>query len=118
MKLLLLAFVSFVAPAFAANITGQWSVDGNLNGTPISFDCTFQQADKKLTGSCKAYQFSVTATGSVEEDTVQFSYIYNFAGEPYKCTYTGKLNGTSEVRGTIVVSGIEGSKGDFVARKS
>lgn len=107
-----------LSPAAAADISGQWSVDGKLNGTPVSFDCSFRQTEKKLTGSCKAYQFDVTATGTVEDDTVQFSYVYDFAGAPYKCTYTGKLNGATEFRGTIVVSGIDGSTGEFVAKKT
>ena len=102
----------------AADMTGHWSVDGNLNGNPVSFDCVFQQVEKKLTGACKAYEFAVTATGTVEEGRVQFSYIYKFAGEPYKCTYSGLLTGDSEVKGSIIVAGIDGTKGEFVAKKS
>jgi hypothetical protein len=124
MKLLSLIVVCLITPALcpfahagAADITGQWSIDGSLNGTPISFDCAFKQVEKRLAGSCKAYQFAVTASGTVEEDTVQFSYIYNFAGAPYKCTYTGKLNGASELKGSIAIAGIDGSKGEFVAKR-
>lgn len=120
MKLSLLLAVSLltVPHVLAADITGSWAVDGNLNGTPISFDCAFQQMEKKLTGTCKAYQFDVTATGTIDEDNIQFSYTYNFAGEPYKCTYTGKLTSATEVKGAITVAGIEGSKGEFVAKKT
>jgi hypothetical protein len=118
MRLLLFLLICFVAPALAADLTGKWSIDGNMHGNPISFDCVFQQTEKNLRGSCKADEFSAALTGAVNDDVVQFSFIYSFAGEPYTCTYTGKLTGVSEIKGYIVITGIDGTKGEFVAKKS
>lgn len=89
-----------------------------MNGNAVSFDCTFRQDNKKITGSCKGYEFAAPVTGSVAEDVVQFSFPYNFAGTPYTCTYTGTLTRGSELKGSIVVTGIDGTKGEFVAKKA
>lgn len=118
MKLLLFLLFSSVLPVLAADVSGKWSIDGSMHGNPVSFDCSFEQKEKKLTGSCKAYDFSGPLTGSVADDVIQFSIVYNFAGVPYTCTYTGTLVSEREVRGSIVVTGIDGTKGEFVAKKS
>ncbi|MDQ1470257.1 MAG: hypothetical protein QOJ99_1737 [Bryobacterales bacterium] len=89
-----------------------------MNGNAVSFDCTFRQDDKRITGSCKGYEFAANVTGSVAEEVVQFSFIYTFAGTPYTCTYTGTLTNNAELKGSIVVAGIDGSKGEFVAKKA
>jgi hypothetical protein len=107
-----------VAPAAPVDITGKWSVDGTMNGSAVSFDCAFRQNDKRITGSCKGYEFAAEVTGSVAEEVVQFSFVYTFAGTPYRCTYTGTLTHDSELKGSIVVAGIDGTKGEFVAKKA
>jgi hypothetical protein len=111
-------FIPAAAPAAGVDITGKWSVDGSMNGNAVSFDCTFRQDEKRITGSCKGYEFAAAVTGSVAEEVVQFSFIYNFAGVLYTCTYTGTLTHDSELKGSIAVTGIDGTKGEFVAKKA
>jgi hypothetical protein len=123
MRLLFVCLISWflvpaVAPGASADMTGKWSVDGSMNGNAVSFDCTFRQDDKRITGSCKGYEFAAAVTGSVAEEVVQFSFVYNFAGMPYTCTYTGTLTRDSELKGSIAVTGIDGTKGEFVAKKA
>ena len=49
--LLLLSIV--VVPVFAADVTGNWKLNINLNGVPELL-CTVTQNDQRLEGTCKA----------------------------------------------------------------
>jgi hypothetical protein len=118
MRNFLLLLIVSVFPAVAADITGKWSIDGSMNGNPISFDCTFEQKEHTVTGSCKGYDLASPVTGAVSGEGIRFSIVYNFAGVPYTCTYTGRLTSDTELKGSVTVAGIDGSRGEFTGKKS
>lgn len=118
MKKLILTLLLSLAPAFAEDVTGKWTFDTNFLGSRDTVECTFRQSSTKLSGSCKGEQFPESnAMGKVNEGNVQFSFVYLFAGQSYNCSYQGKLNGDTELAGSIVITGIDGVTGEFKAKK-
>jgi hypothetical protein len=81
-------------------------------------ECKLQQSGAVVAGTCKGDTFpEAKASGSVDQDNVQFSFILLFAEQQYPCTYKGKLLGNGELQGSILITGIDGVNGEFRAKK-
>jgi hypothetical protein len=118
MKNLILLLAFSAVPMLAEDITGKWTFNTDFLGNRDTVECIFQQNAANLSGACKSEQFPETsATGTVNEDNIQFSFVYLFAGQSFTCTYKGKATGNAELSGSIVVSGIDGVTGEFKAKK-
>ncbi len=107
--LTVLAVTAFVLPAFAADISGSWTLTGDVVGNAISMKCAFKQSGAALTGTCTGGDGSSPTTGSVAEGKVTFTHTVN-RGQAYELTYTGTLDsaGTS-MKGDIAVMGVSGT---------
>ncbi len=108
-----------IAPAFAADISGTWNaqveLEGGGQGAP-SF--TLKQAGGKLTGSFTNPTFSnQPLTGTVTGDSFSFDVNAEVQGFAVKISYKGKLEGGKLV-GTMsrTVNG-ETTPGKFTASK-
>jgi hypothetical protein len=113
MKTFLLTFLAAATllPALsAADISGAWTIAGDVVGNQLNMRCTFKQDGANLTGTCGG---DVT-TGSVADGKVTFSHVVN-RGQDFELTYTGTLNsaGTS-IKGAVEVMGVSG---EFTATK-
>lgn len=116
MKALALLFCTL--PALAADATGKWDVAADFLGTKTDFTCAFEQHEKVLTGKCQGEDFpEVTIAGEVIENTIRFSYTYQFAGADYFCTYNGSFGDDGNMKGSIVIRTIDGVTGAFTAKK-
>jgi hypothetical protein len=116
-KLLVFSALLISSTAFAAgtpNLAGQWTVHNSIAGNESDQDCKFVQADNKLTGSCKDAEKEVQVTGSIEKNKVTWTYQSEYNGTPLTLTYTGTLDDSSKITGSVEVSPF-GVTGDFTA---
>jgi hypothetical protein len=116
-KLLAFSTLLFASTAFAAgtpNLTGQWTVHNSIAGNESDQDCKFVQTDNKLTGSCKDTEKEVQVTGSIDKNKVTWTYPSEYNGTPLTLTYTGTLDDSSKIAGSVEVSPF-GVTGDFTA---
>lgn len=116
-KLLVFSALLISSTAFAAgtpNLTGQWAVHNSIAGNESDQDCKFVQTDNKLTGSCKDTEKEVQVTGSIDKNKVTWTYQSDYKGTPLTLTYTGTLDDSSKIAGSVEVSPF-GVTGDFTA---
>jgi len=110
-KALLIAVSGFVLvlPAAAANISGTWTINGDVVGNPISMKCAFTQDGMKISGTCTGALGSTATTGSIAENKVTFQHTVE-REQVYQLTYSGTLDaaGTS-MQGEIAVAGVTGT---------
>ncbi len=55
MKIIILGAIlasTLVLPAAAADISGSWSIEGDVVGNPVAMKCAFTQEGAKFTGTC------------------------------------------------------------------
>ena len=100
------AFVLLATPDIsAADLSGNWTIDGDVQGNPVNMTCTIQQAaDAKITGKCLLNGSEQTEIdGTAKDSTFKFS----FTVQGYTLTYTGTLEGDS-MSGDIEVAGANG----------
>jgi hypothetical protein len=110
-RIILVAFAvaAFAIPSFAADISGTWSITGDVVGNPVNMKCAFTQDGPKVSGTCTGEAGSTPTTGSVAADKVTFTHTVQ-RDQAYELTYSGTLDaaGTS-MKGEIAVMGVTGT---------
>ena len=99
-RVALLALFGLVAPVSAADVTGNWKLNINLNGVPELL-CTVTQKDQRLEGTCKAGdEAGVNLNdGRVNGDQVSWSWKVT---TPDANTWTYLFTGTLDTNGNII----------------
>lgn len=89
----------------AADLSGNWNIDGDVQGNPVNLTCTVQQAaDAKITGKCQVNGMEATEIEGAAKDA---AFKFSFTVQGYTLTYTGTLEGDS-MSGDIEVAGANG----------
>jgi hypothetical protein len=103
------AVALFALPSFAADISGTWTITGDVVGNAVNMKCAFTQDGTKVSGTCKGEAGSTPTTGSVTADKVTFTNTVQ-RDQAYELTYTATLDaaGTS-MKGEIAVMGVTGT---------
>ena len=119
MKRLLFAAAVALAPiaASAADLSGDWTVNGNFDSMGIKYAlaCTFAvDSGGKLTGPCKSDQGDVATTGTVAGTAVEFGYDTTYQGSPVHLDYKGTVQSDGSLSGTVDTGGPQGT---FTATK-
>ncbi|HLY17229.1 MAG TPA: hypothetical protein VKR61_08385 [Bryobacteraceae bacterium] len=121
MKLVIAAFLIAAATvAFAAenaSLAGKWNLHYNISGYDGNLDCTFDQKDKDVTGTCKSSDGTVSVTGKVDDKAVTLQYKTQYNGDDLTIVYTGKLESAAKFAGTVTVQPM-GADGEFTATQS
>src|SRR5687767_8769285 len=97
----LLALLLTVVPVCAADETGSWKLNINLNGVPELL-CTVTQKDQRLEGTCKAVGEKDGVSlddGRVNGDQVSWSWKVT---TPDTNTWTYRFTGTLDANGSII----------------
>jgi hypothetical protein len=96
----LLALLLTVVPVCAADVTGNWKLNINLNGVPELL-CTVTQKDQRLEGTCKAGDEAGVSLndGRVNGDQVSWSWKVT---TPDANTWTYLFTGTLDASGNII----------------
>ena len=115
--LLLLSTVAFAAPADTVSMAGKWHIHSSIAGNDSESDCTFEQKDGNLSGTCTSNNGSVNITGKVDGKKVTWSYKSEYNGSPLTVTHEGMLNGSDKIFGTASVPEYS-VDGDFTAARS
>ena len=105
--LLAVSACALVLPALGADISGSWSITGDVVGNPVNMKCAFMQDGTKISGTCSGGEAgSIKSTGSVTDNKVTFQH----SAQGYDLTYTATLDaaGTS-MQGEIAVAGVTGT---------
>jgi hypothetical protein len=104
---LLMVLLLVVGIAAAADVSGKWSIQGDVQGNAVGLDCSAlkQTPDGKITGSCTINGGdAVTVNGEVKGDKVRFS----FETGGYTLEYAGDLSADA-MKGEIQVAGVSGT---------
>ena len=102
--LTLLLLLPFAPGINAADLSGKWTIDGDVQGNPVGLACTIEQAADKISGKCQVNGMeSVDIDGTAKDNTFKFA----FTIQGYTLTYSGTLEGET-VAGDIEVAGVTG----------
>jgi len=110
-KILLAALAATLSifTAAAADISGSWTLTGDVVGNAINMKCAFTQDGTKVTGTCGGAMGNSPTTGTVTDDKVTLQHSIT-QGQTYDLTYSGTLDGTGNtIRGDIAVMGVTGT---------
>ena len=105
--ILLLAMLPLAAPNLAAAeaMSGQWTLEGDVQGNQVNLNCTFaHSAETKLEGKCEVNGMEMTEVAGEVKDA-EFRFSFTVAG--YTLVYIGKVQGDT-VGGDIQVAGVTG----------
>jgi len=114
MKRLLIAAAFAFAPAsvFAADMSGTWTIHGDIGGSiQWTSACTLAQgADGKLSGTCKGTQNEdAAASGQATATTVELAYDTTYQGSPVHLDYKGDIQPDGTAKGTVDTGGPAGT---------
>ena len=114
----LLALLLTVVPVCAADVTGNWKLNINLNGVPELL-CTVTQKDQRLEGTCKAGDEAGVSLndGRVNGDQVSWSWkVTTPDGNTWTYLFTGTLDASGNIiKGLARFSAGSGSKQNEVS---
>lgn len=103
-------------PVLAADVGGDWKIEGSIGQMPVSIVCTLSQADSKLTGVCRNQEVGdLPLTGEAKGDTAAWTYDVNFQGQQFTVSYNGTLQSPTDMQGSISVGG--NPSGSFTGKK-
>ena len=90
----------------APDVSGKWTIDGDVQGNAVNLKCDVQQsAQAKVSGKCEVNGTdTVDMAGDVTDTALKFAITV----QGYTLTYTGKLDGDT-VSGDIEVAGTGGT---------
>ncbi len=118
MKSLLLAvLVSAGLLSTTTDVSGDWTIAGDVQGVAINENCTFTQTDTKLAGTCTNTGKQFDTTGTVEDKKVTFKHAGQYQGDPLTLTFTGVVRDDGSLSGAIYVDPLA-VDGNFAAKKA
>lgn len=88
----------------AADLSGNWTIDGDVQGNPVNLTCAVQQADLKIAGKCQVNGMEATEIEGAAKDA---AFKFSFTVQGYTLTYSGTVEGNS-MTGDIEVAGATG----------
>jgi hypothetical protein len=96
---------------FAAGLTGDWKVDGDVTGNPVALVCSLKQDDAKLSGKCVSSNGNIDSpvTGKVDGKNVAFQFDFNYNGMALTMAFAGTNDADASMKGSIEVMGVQGS---------
>ena len=113
----LVAAPALVAASDSVSVAGKWHVHDSIAGNDSDADCTFEQKDADLAGTCKIDTESVTITGKVDGKKVTWSYKSEYNGSPLTVVHEGTLSADNKITGKASVPEYS-VDGDFTATQA
>ena len=107
------------APKAAApdvDVSGTWSISGDVQGVGVEETCTVVQQDVVLSGSCNTSTGKYDLKGKLDGHTVTFNHGGKYQGSDLIITFIGKVAADGTMAGTIDVDPFNAS-GSFSAKK-
>lgn len=110
---MLFALVGF---AFAADISGTWNFDVQLDAGSGAPTFTFQQEGEKITGTYKGQLGEAPLSGTVKGNAVQFTFKVSQGGESLTAKFDGTIESATSMKGKADYSGL--ASGTWTAKKA
>ena len=89
----------------AADLSGSWTIDGDVQGNAVGLACVITQtADAKIAGKC---QVNGSETTEIEGAAKDAGFKFAFTIQGYTLTYSGTVEGDA-MNGDIEVAGATG----------
>ena len=108
----LIAVALFAVAALAADISGTWSADVNLDAGSGTATFVLKHTGDQITGTYSGALGDAKVTGTVKGDAVEWGFEHSEAG---KVRYSGTLKSAAKIEGTVEYGQL--GKGTFVASK-
>ena len=102
--LVLMGLSLWPAGTTAADLSGNWTIDGDVQGNPVGLTCVIEQSDAKIAGKCQVNGMEATEIDGAAKDA-GFKFAFTVMG--YTLTYSGTVEGDS-MNGDIEVAGATG----------
>jgi hypothetical protein len=99
------------------SLVGKWDVYTSIGGNDSNMQCTFDQKDAVVTGSCVTEKGNVEITGKVDGGKITWSYKSDYQGMPLTVQYAGAMTSATRMKGTVDVPEF-GVSGEFTANQS
>jgi len=99
------------------DVSGDWTITGDVQGVGVTDLCTLIQTDAKLSGSCSMSGKKYDTTGSVDGKKITFKHGGEYQGDPLTLTYIGIIADDGSFSGAIGVDPM-GVDGTFAAKKA
>ncbi|MGI4756415.1 MAG: hypothetical protein ACRYGF_06145 [Janthinobacterium lividum] len=112
-------FAALPAAALApadVDLSGTWTVAGDVQGVAVEETCTLVQQDVVLTGSCDTSSGKYDVKGKIDGKTATFSHGGKYQGSDFVMTFTGKIGADGAMTGTMDVDPFNVT-GSFSAKK-
>ncbi len=126
MKRWILCALAAAMPALAAtapraaapdvDLSGTWSISGDVQGVGVEETCTVVQQDAALSGSCDTSTGKYDLRGKLDGRTATFSHGGKYQGSDLTITFTGKVGADGTMTGTMDVDPFNAT-GSFSAKK-
>ncbi|MBM3724707.1 MAG: hypothetical protein FJW40_04700 [Acidobacteria bacterium] len=114
MRKLLIAFALSLG-LHAADVTGTWIAQVETSAGSGSPTFVFKQEGEKITGTYSGALGDAKVAGTVKGDDIVFAFQVEPGGEKVEVTYKGKLEGSTKMKGTLVIPGL--GEGTFTATR-
>lgn len=105
------------AAAADVDLSGTWTISGDVQGVGVEETCTVVQQDVALTGSCDTSTGKYDLKGKLDGRTATFSHGGKYQGSDLVITFTGKVAQDGSMTGTMDVDPFNAT-GSFSAKKS
>jgi hypothetical protein len=97
-------FLSLVRAGAALDLSGNWIIDGDVQGNAVSLACAVKQDAAKIAGKC---QVNGTENTEMEGTAGDKDFKFAFSVQGYTLTYSGTFDGDA-MSGDIEVAGVTG----------
>lgn len=104
------------APAADLDLSGTWTISGDVSGVGVDETCAVTQQDVVLTGSCDTASGKYDLKGKLDGKTATFSHGGKYQGSDFVMTFTGKVAADNTMTGTMDVDPFNVT-GTFSAKK-
>jgi hypothetical protein len=105
-----LAVLGLALSASAADLSGTWTLTGDVEGNEINLKCILTQTGEKLSGTCTGTGNTAATTGAVTANKVTLQNTLTKDAQDYLLNYTGTLDdAATSVQGTIAVAQYSGT---------
>lgn len=101
--------------AAAADVSGTWNFEVQLDAGSGSPTFEFQQNGEKLTGKYIGMFGEAPLSGTVRGNIIQFTFTMSQGGDKMEVTYDGTIEGNDAMKGKANYAGM--ASGTFTARR-
>ena len=101
----------------AADISGTWFFFVDVGGTQGTPTFMFKQQGEALTGTVSNARGQQKIGGTVNHDKAVFGFAVTRDGQPFKATYSGRIESATTMTGTVEFSGALSGSGTWTATR-